>query len=118
MALITDDSAIWIDIPHEPGQRVRIRRMRVGDLEGSATAADMTKLSIDAMAACTLEWTYDLPPTRENIAHLDIDTFGWLAGAIQGLSGLRSEAEKKGSNGSSSPTSDLVAAGSLLSSGI
>ena len=63
-------------------------------------------MSLDLAAEVIKEWSYPEPVTIENVRDLDVDTFVWLSTQIQEASGIRSDAEKKGSGSSSPAPSD------------
>ena len=117
MALVAKQET-RIEHPTEPGTWAVIRvPVSVGDLEGS-TATGRIGSAIDVVAACLQSWSYDDPPSRANVARLDLASFRWLEEAINAASGIREEAEKNASGSSSPATTERVAEPSLVSSGI
>lgn len=100
MALITDDTRVRLNIPHEPGQWIEIRPMRNSDLE-KIDVSDRVAMTLALFERVILAWSYPEPVTPQTIRQLDIDTTRWLDEEIPKASGLRSEAEKNGSTPSS-----------------
>lgn len=96
MALVSPDKAVKLDIPHEPGEWIRVRPICAEDAEGLELDGDKVRVSIDLVAKLLTEWSYDEPPSREAVARLDLNTYIWLALEMLEASGIRDLAEKKG----------------------
>ncbi len=133
MALVRDDDVIRLEIPHEPGDWIEVKRLLTGSdrdacLEASVQAAGsglssngagpelQLTVRLTAYNRTLLErvvklWSYAEPVSPENLASLDEGTHDWLLGELGRLYPVRTAAEKKGSTKSSSPASAGMAAG-------
>jgi hypothetical protein len=104
--------------PTEEGAWFRVRvPLSSGDLEEMRTDGKTIGMSLDLAASVIQEWSYPEPVTLANVKLLDLDTFTWLATEIQARSGVRTDAEKKGSSASSPATSDQATEPSPANSG-
>lgn len=114
MALIKDGTEIELPIPHEPGEWIKIRPARTGDVEG--TTGDEFDVMVQMLDKIIIAWSYPDPVTKETIRLIDIVTLRWLSEHIRGASGIRTVAEKNGSGSNSSDTSVSEAEPSLANS--
>jgi hypothetical protein len=117
LALIDPDSVTRHDIPHEPGEWMEIRSLCAGDLRSRNRDSDNVSLSLDLLAHAVRGWSYGGAITADTLAKLDLKTYEWLQETVSKSAGLRTEDEKNASGASSSPTTERVAAPSLMSSG-
>lgn len=115
MALIDPDKTTTVEIPGEPGQTVTYRPLTAGDIDDIVRANGQVE-TMTYVQKSVVSWSYDVPPTLENIRRLDLETFNWLANVVQSDSGIREDEEKKDSDSQSSPTSDQETDSSRLSS--
>lgn len=90
------DGAEWYDV----------RKIRAGDLTGLEAVAGNIKISHELLSKLILAWSFDDPVTLAGVSELDIDTYLWLCTELTDLSGIRNEAEKKGSGSGLSRTLD------------
>jgi hypothetical protein len=68
MALVTSQR-IRKDIPHEPGEWIEFRPLKVAEAGGLTADADG---GVVMLTRCIVGWSYDAPCDAENIATLDI----------------------------------------------
>lgn len=107
MALIDPNATHIVEHPTEPGIWFKFRPLLGSD---SARIAETQRTSpypvtIRMIAAALVEWSYDVPPTEDNVARLDTATYRFLIDNVD-LDGTRAPDEKKDSvNVSSAPTS-------------
>lgn len=85
--------------------------------------ASGTTYNIVMIGRVLVDWSHahgpnPVPPTTENVRHLDPETLGLIATHMMQASGVRTEAEKKESNSDSSPTTDPAEEATPPSSGI
>lgn len=104
MALISAHSAQKYEIPHEPGEWMRIRPLKASD---SAIIQREFPTNADRLLALLpemiVEWSYAEPLSAAAIADLDRPTIAWLDGdVIPPLLAERTEDEKKDSSSGSS----------------
>lgn len=105
MALIDANNTRRLVPPHEPQSWFDVRPITAGDMEHLTTEGSQVTVSIDLMATLIRAWSYEPPVSLESIRQLDLDTFVWLGQQLLVVSGVRDDAEKKDSNGASSPIS-------------
>lgn len=98
MALISSLSAVKHDIPHEPGEWMRIRPLKASDealIQRDYPTPVDRELAI--LKAIIVEWSYDAPLTEGAVDDIDRETLRWLDTEILPplLAVMRSEDEKK-----------------------
>lgn len=106
MALISAQNAPKYEIPHEPGEWMRIRPLKASDTvliqRDYPTAADRLLALLPEMI---VEWSYGEPISAAAVNDLDRDTISWLdQDVIPPLLYGRSDEEKKDSFEPSSST--------------
>lgn len=77
--------------------------LTAGDMAGMRVDGKQVGMTLDLLTAMIVNWSYDAPITPDTVNSLDIDTFMWINGAIKDFSGIRTDAEKNSSGGSSPP---------------
>lgn len=108
MALIDPNKSTKLDIPHEPGEWIRIRPITAA--QAAAMGDNMNTLSV--LSAVVVEWSYSEPVSPETVGQLDLRTAQWLTEEVMSLSGMRSEEESRNLGSASLPTLEPVVAGS------
>ena len=88
-----DGKPAWFDV----------RPLRTGDIEQLGALGLEVKVTVEALAAVIVAWSYDEPVTIENVRLLDLDTFLWLGQQALLTSGIRKDAEKNASGSGLSP---------------
>lgn len=79
LLLPTNRATRRVDIPHEPGQWVEITRLAWSEMPTfQLRATDLHAYIAALFAKAVTGWSYDVPPTPENLAYLDDTTAGWL----------------------------------------
>lgn len=114
MVLITTDAGEWVDIPHEPGQRMKLRPLtwvekeKASEIRQAAAMAKAAALPVEmfkmlegiertddaeeqfdtgtVLAAGILKWSYEAALTPESLATLDDATAEWAFEEIMGRS--------------------------------
>lgn len=81
------------------------------------SAGNTAAMHLDLVAAALVSWPYDVPPSRESIRNLDLDTYNWLVAEVRTASNITDD-EKNASGSNSSPTMESDAEPTLPSSGI
>lgn len=98
MALLRTGERKRLDIPHEPGEWIEIKRLSMrehGELD-TATARTPLLFGLALMGAAISAWSYPEAVTQESVDRLDPVTSGWLIKAIgRHNSGELSDDEKK-----------------------
>jgi len=84
MALVTSQR-IRKEIPHESGEWIEFRPLKVAEAGGLTADADG---GVVMLTRCIVGWSYDAPCDAENIATLDIGTATWALGVISEVSHL------------------------------
>src|SRR5690349_15613350 len=101
MALVSAKDGKRYDIPHEPGQWMRIRPLKASDesLRQKDFATNVDR-ELAILEAIIIEWSYEPAPSAETIADLDRPTLYWLDQVVlPELNDPRSDSEKKASEG-------------------
>lgn len=107
MALISSLNAPKYEIPHEPGEWMRIRGLKASDQiliqRDYATPAER---ELALLKAIVIEWSYEADVTPEAIDDLDSATLAWLDSEVLPalLNVQRSDDEKKASSNGLSST--------------
>lgn len=96
--------------PKEAGEWYDVRKIRAGDLSGLEAVAGNIKISHELLSKLIVAWSFDDDVSIEGVHELDLDTYLWLCSEITNLSGVRDDAEKKGSGSGLSRLSDPGAA--------
>lgn len=99
MALIKRDAVIEFPIPHEPGEWIKARPIRAGDIEG--TSGDAFAVTMQVLTKLITAWSYEDAVSAESVRDLDIKTVEWLQTAVAQASGIRTPDEKNGSTSNS-----------------
>lgn len=89
MALLTDSDAVRVDLPHEPGSWVELRRLtwgRVRQVQALPEGERIGAMFIAGVAA----WSYDAELTPENLDSLDMTTANFIAEQLEQLNGVPS----------------------------
>lgn len=119
MALVSSKHAQRYDIPHEPGEWMRIRPLKASDQaliqRDFPTPVDR---EIALLQELIVEWSYEEPLSAAAIADIDLPTLAWLDGVVlPPLLAERTDEEKKdSSSGSNSGTPRRPRSPSLKSS--
>lgn len=104
MALVSAKHATSYDIPHEPGEWMKIRPLKASDQaliqRDFPTPVDR---EIALLQEMIVEWSYDAPLTAAAIADIDAPTLAWLDSVVLPplLAATRTEDEKKDSSSGS-----------------
>lgn len=107
MALIDPTSTHLVEHPTEPDTWFKFRPLLGSDSARIAESASKNPhpITIRMIAAALVEWSYDVPPTEDNVARLDTATYRFLIDNVD-LDGTRAPDEKKDlSSVSLAPTS-------------
>lgn len=108
MPLIKKDDIRRIAPEWDAEEWFMVHPIAAGDYEGLmiTEGSDTVRIGLDLMNTLIDSWGYPEPKNREWVGRIDPKTFGWLNEEVLRLSGIRDEAEKKGSNSDSPSTTD------------
>lgn len=119
MAFVDPSEYVTRQVPHEPGEWVKIRRLMTDDLIALQKRPDEdtpTEQSIEMIRLCVSEWSWARPIDEASLKVMDPKTFRWLDNEVMVLAGLRAGDEKNASEPPSSATSGRGRGGSRQSS--
>jgi len=68
---LTNKVEMTVELPHEPGEWIRIRQPSAFMLARSSEIESIAESTAVLLEQCILAWSYPEPVTRENIEELD-----------------------------------------------
>lgn len=92
MALLLQRTSKRLDVPHEPGEWIEIRRLAACELpayERIADAGTRGQATLDLFNGAIVAWSYDAPVSPETVRMLDAPTALWLLQEINRINWSR-----------------------------